>query len=83
MGRARTGRYGRAMGSPSADAACVPNIGRRERHKRLVFGVVSLGVAAVATTALIAFDASRAWRLVLLFPFWAGTIGIFQATGHT
>lgn len=63
--------------------ACVPNIGSGERRRRLRFGVVSLGVGALALIILIATGIPRLWRLALFLPFWAGALGVFQAREKT
>lgn len=64
-------------------AACTPNIGPRERRKRMHFGLVMLGVGAVALAALAAAGLPRLWRLALFLPFWAGALGVFQAREKT
>jgi len=35
-------------------SVCIPNIGRGERRKRTIFGLVMLGVGAAALVALLA-----------------------------
>jgi hypothetical protein len=56
----------------------VSNIGPRQRRKRLVGGVFALAVAAALLVVLLAVDAGRGWRLLLLGPLWAGALGFFQ-----
>jgi len=63
--------------------ACIPNIGPRERRKRMASGLVTFAIAAGLTVLLVALRADRLWRLVLLLPFWAGAVGVLQATGKT
>jgi hypothetical protein len=63
--------------------ACVANIGPGERRKRVALAVVSLGVSAAATLALVVSGAPRAWRLGLFFPLWAAALGYFQAREKT
>ena len=58
--------------------ACVPNIGRGERRRRLAFGLVAWGVAAVMLVAFLLLDIDRLWRLALFVPLWAGGLGFFQ-----
>ena len=62
----------------ASGAACVPNIGARERKKRLVFGYVAWGLTAVGLIALLVTDAPRVWRLALFLPLWMGGVGFFQ-----
>ena len=57
---------------------CIPNISTKERRKRLMSGVVMFSIGLVILAALMAFGASRWWRLVL-FPLFAGAgSGFFQ-----
>jgi len=66
-----------AGGSVVGDV-CIPNISTRERRKRLMSGVVMLLISLVILGALMAFGASRWWRLILL-PLFAGAgSGFFQ-----
>ncbi len=72
------------MSSPrSSPPACVPNIGRAERRKRMTFGVVLFTIASLAAAALVLMGVDRLWRLPLLLPLWAGAIGVFQAREKT
>lgn len=64
-------------------AQCIANIGPRERRRRLVFGLVSLVVGALALAVLVALDVSRVWRLLLFVPFAGATVGYFQAREKT
>lgn len=59
------------------------NIGPRECAKRLAFGVAMSAGGAAAGTALLFFNAGRAWRLLLFFPFWLAALGLLQARGKT
>lgn len=63
--------------------ACIANIGRRERSKRMTFGAFGLLVGVVAALVLIVTDVPRVWRLGLLLPFWVGGLGVFQARAKT
>ncbi|MDR3575733.1 MAG: hypothetical protein P4L50_17880 [Anaerolineaceae bacterium] len=57
---------------------CIPNISGEERRKRLMSGVVMFAISLVILAVLMAFGASRWWR-VLLFPLFAGAgTGFFQ-----
>ena len=59
------------------------NIGPRERRKRLVMGVATLGVSAAIALALILAGVNRWWRVGLFIPFWMGALGVFQAREKT
>ena len=66
-----------------ADDICIPNIGPRERHRRLIVGIAMFAIAALVGTMLVVFGAPRAWRLFILFPAWVGAIGVFQVKEKT
>jgi len=62
---------------------CIPNIGRRERRRRLLFGILALGLSAVLLILLQVYGADRWLRLALFGPLWGAALGIFQATEKT
>ena len=62
---------------------CIPNISTRERQKRLLGGVIELVIALGIWAALVAFGASRWWRLALLPVFWGAAVGYFQWRDRT
>jgi hypothetical protein len=65
-------------GQPIVGDVCVPNISKAERLKRLAGGMVQLAIGLAILVGLMAFGASRWWRLAL-FPFmFAGASGFFQ-----
>lgn len=66
----------------TAVVVCPPNIGPAERRKRLIVGVVALGVCVVAALLLSLDGAPRYWRLLLFLPFWTAALGIFQARAN-
>ena len=57
---------------------CLPNIGPRERRKRLKLGAVALAAAVILAVIL-----PRTWRVVLFFPLWLAALGFFQARDKT
>ena len=61
----------------------VVNIGAGGRRKRLMFGIVALGVGAVIASMLVWVDAPRVWRIPLFFVFYVAALGIFQARDKT
>ena len=61
----------------------IANIGAGGRRKRLMFGIVALGVGAVIAALLIAIGAPRIWRLPLIFVFYVAALGFFQARDKT
>jgi hypothetical protein len=62
---------------------CIPNIGPRERRRRLMVGVAMFAIVVLVAGGLVLADAPRAWRLFVLFPAWVGSIGVFQAREKT
>jgi hypothetical protein len=60
------------------EEACVPNISRRERLKRLIGGVIPFVFAVAILVWLISTDANRLWRLPLFFLFVGAASGFFQ-----
>lgn len=62
----------------STSDVCVPNIGPRERRKRLAAGATYLVIALVTAAIVFGIGAGRPWRLVLFFPLWAAGLGYFQ-----
>ena len=62
---------------------CIPNIGPREQHRRLVVGLVMFAIALIVASGLVIAGAPRAWRLFVLFPAWVGSIGVFQVKEKT
>ena len=61
----------------------VGNLGPRQRRRRLVMGVVMLVVGIALVAALIALHVDRGWRVLAVLPFWAGALGLFQASANT
>ncbi len=59
------------------------NIGRRERRKRLLFGVAGLAAGAALEAVLVVRGAPAWWRLAEFAAFWLGALGVMQASGHT
>ena len=65
------------------EGVCIPNIGPRERRKRMVFGLVVLGTGATALVALLVAGVQALFRLPLFLVFWVGLIGVLQAREKT
>ncbi|HEY1952279.1 MAG TPA: hypothetical protein VGG76_05690 [Gemmatimonadaceae bacterium] len=61
----------------------IANIGPRERHKRLVFGISTLGVGVAIAVLLILVRAPLLWRAPLFLPFFVGAVGVFQSRDKT
>jgi hypothetical protein len=65
------------------DGSLVPNIGPRGRRRRLLSGIATLAVGIALAVWAVATGAPRAWRLLLVAPFWSGTLGILQSRAKT
>jgi len=61
----------------------VANITDRGRRRRLIAGIVWLGVATLATVLLGAVYARDWWYALLIVPFTAAALGYFQARERT
>ena len=64
-------------------AGCIPNIGPRERKRRLVGGFIFVAVTVCVAGCLLWFEAPRPWRLLVFLPAWASAIGFFQVSEKT
>jgi hypothetical protein len=64
-------------------ATVCPNIGPRERQRRLIGGFFFLSIAVAVGVSLLAFNAPRPWRLLIFLPAWASAIGFFQVQAKT
>lgn len=67
----------------SGPAGFLANIGRRERRKRLLFGLAGFAAGAAVETALAVRGAPAWWRVAVFAAFWLGALGVMQASGHT
>jgi hypothetical protein len=63
--------------------ACTPNIGPRERQKRLVAGVVMSVITVCVAAGLILAGLPRMWRLLTIVPAWIAGLGLFQVRENT
>ncbi|HEY2378477.1 MAG TPA: hypothetical protein VGH98_21030 [Gemmatimonadaceae bacterium] len=61
----------------------VSNITERGKRRRLIGGLVWLGIATITTALLSVTRASAWWYVLLVVPFTAAALGYFQARGRT
>jgi hypothetical protein len=61
----------------------VSNITDRGRRRRLIGGIVWLGIATIATALLNVRRAGDWWYALLVIPFSAAALGYFQARERT
>jgi hypothetical protein len=66
------------LGEAIDPTICIPNIGPKERQRRLRGGIVGLAVAAIVALALFATGADRGWRLIMFPLLYGGLAGVFQ-----
>ena len=71
------------MDATETGTACIANISRAERRRRLGFGIVAFVLGAAAFVALLVFGAGRWWRLALVVLLYPAAIGYFQWRDHT
>lgn len=64
-------------------ATCIPNIGPRERRRRVVMGVVMIVLTALAAAWLVTGGAPRPWRLLVFVPAWIGALDVLQVRART
>lgn len=62
----------------SSGEVCIANIGPRQGQRRLVGGLVALAIAAALCAWLLASDAPRWWRLLLVLPLFGAASGVLQ-----
>ena len=60
-----------------------PNIGPRERQKRLNVGVIMAAITICVAAGLILAGLPRLWRLLTILPAWVAGLGLFQARENT
>jgi len=58
--------------------SCVPNIGLRQRRRRLAVGLLAVTASVLALGTLLGTDAPRLARLLAALPFSAGVLGVLQ-----
>lgn len=64
-------------------AGRIANIGAGERRKRLIIGIAAFVAGIVLAVVLIMIRAPLVWRLPLIFLFYVGALGFFQARDKT
>jgi hypothetical protein len=63
--------------------SCIPNIGPRERRRRLVMGVVVGGLTVALAVWLVSAGAPRVWRLLVFVPAWIAALDFLQVRAKT
>jgi hypothetical protein len=62
---------------------CIPNIGPRQRRRRLTGGLFFAAATVLVAAGLVGSGAPRGWRVLVALPAAAAAIGIFQARAQT
>jgi hypothetical protein len=62
---------------------CIPNIGPREKARRLRVGVVMFLVSGAVALFLLVAGVSRVWRIPVFLPLLIGAFGVFQVRAET
>jgi hypothetical protein len=65
------------------DGLVCPNIGPKERQKRLISGIVLVTIGLAITAILMIFRVAWWYRLPVMVPYYLGALGIFQAREKT
>lgn len=64
--------------------ACIPNIGPRQRRRRLVLGIASFAAAAALGAAVLALGSPSYWlRAAVFLPLYGGMLGVLQYRERT
>jgi hypothetical protein len=67
----------------TTDSPCIPNIGPRERRRRMLMGIAMALLVAGAAGWLVASGAPRAWRVLVFVPAWIGALDVLQVRAST
>lgn len=64
--------------------ACIPNIGPRQRRRRLMLGLMSFGAAAALAATMVALrEPSWLLRTAVVVPLYGGMLGFLQYRERT
>ena len=64
--------------------ACIPNIGPRQRRRRLLLGVASFAAAVALGSAILSLDdPSLLVRAAVFVPLYGGLLGFLQYRERT
>jgi hypothetical protein len=66
-----------------ANEVCPMNLGPRGRRLRWIIAATMAVVTVAVLLTIHLTEAPRAWRLVVLAPLLAGSLGAFQAAAGT
>lgn len=64
-------------------SACIPNIGPRQRQRRMRGGLVLSAVTVAFAVFLLVGDVDRVWRVLIFAPALMAALGVFQAREQT
>jgi hypothetical protein len=69
--------------SDETGLACRPNIGPRERRRRMLLAGIATAIAVATATAVLVAPAPRPWRLAVFPPAWAAVLCYLEARRRT
>jgi len=69
--------------SAASGQACRPNIGPRERRRRMVLAVVAAAMAVATAVFMLSSGTPRPWRLIVFVPAWMAALCYLEARSHT
>jgi hypothetical protein len=78
----RAGRFS-MVAQQENETVCIPNIGPKERKKRMTSGLITLTAGLIIAVFLLLGDSPWWMRLVVFMPLWGGMIGVFQSREKT
>jgi len=58
--------------------ACIPNLGRPQRRRRLMLAAFGLAAAVALAATLAALGASVIVRAIIVVPFYTAALGFLQ-----
>lgn len=67
---------------PNTDI-CIPNIGPRERRRRLTIGLMLLAVTLLVAAGQLASGTPWIWRAPVFLPLWMATVTLMQVSAQT
>ena len=63
--------------------ACRPNIGPRQRRRRMVLACVAMAIGLATTAFALMPHISSVWRLAVFAPVWVAALCFLEARSHT